>query len=121
MRSISKTGLTREEVGPAEDLEAVKLLSLVARDKNVPVRLLLHHSRCRASVAATRQLAMYLMHVALGRSLTDVGRMFGRDRTTVSHACARIEDLRDLPRFDADVTRLENVLSANGNAGHDAS
>jgi chromosomal replication initiation ATPase DnaA len=63
---------------------------------------------------------MYLMHVALGRSLTDVGRMFGRDRTTVSHACARIEDMRELPRFDADVTRLEDVLFANGDAGHDA-
>jgi chromosomal replication initiation ATPase DnaA len=120
MRSISKIGLTTQGREAAGDMEAVKLLSLVARDKNVPVRLLLHHSRCRASVAATRQLAMYLMHVALGRSLTDVGRMFGRDRTTVSHACARIEDMRELPRFDADVTRLEDVLSANGDAGHDA-
>lgn len=103
-----------------QDMAAARLLNLIAGDKRVPVRLLLHPSRCRASVAATRQLAMYLMHVALGRSLSDVGRMFGRDRTTVSHACARIEDLRDLPRFDEDVTRLETVLAEPEGAHHAA-
>jgi chromosomal replication initiation ATPase DnaA len=109
-----------EEWSLAADLAAAKLLSVVAHDKKVPVRLLLHQSRCRKRVAATRQLAMYLMHVALGRSLTDVGRTFGRDRTTVSHACARIEDMRDLPLFDADVTRLEEVIAGPEDATYAA-
>lgn len=48
-----------------------------------------------AHVAFARQAAMYLAHIALGLSLTDVGRIFSRDRTTVAHACVVVEDLRD--------------------------
>jgi hypothetical protein len=33
-------------------------------------------------------------------SLTEVGAMFGRDRTTVAHACLRVEYRRDDPNFD---------------------
>ena len=51
--------------------------------------------RGRAEVAFARQTAMYLAHVSLGMTLSDVGHMFGRDRTTVAHACARVEDSRD--------------------------
>jgi len=120
MRRAILGGTIEGESGLGEDMAATRLLNLIACDKRVPVRLLLHPSRCRASVAATRQLAMYLMHVSLGRSLSDVGRMFGRDRTTVSHACARIEDLRDLPRFDEDVTRLETVLAEPEGTDHAA-
>lgn len=84
--------------------------ALVARENNVPMRLLMHASRCRASAARARQLAMYLAHVMLGRSLSEVGDAFGRDRTTVSYACALIEDLREDAEFDAFVTRLEQVI-----------
>ncbi|HWU16043.1 MAG TPA: helix-turn-helix domain-containing protein [Devosia sp.] len=84
--------------------------ALVAREKNVPMRLLMHSSRCRAAAARARQLAMYLAHVMLGRSLSEVGHAFGRDRTTVSYACALIEDLREDPDFDAFVTRLEQKI-----------
>ena len=38
---------------------------------------------------------MYLAHVTCGLSLTEVGEVFARDRTTVAHACGRVEDLRD--------------------------
>ena len=34
----------------------------------------------------------------------------GRDRTTASHACHRVEDLRDNPDFDRQLTHLENIL-----------
>lgn len=57
-------------------------------------------SRGVARAAHARQVAMYLAHVACRLSLTEVGRMFGRDRTTVAHACAVIEDARDDPVFD---------------------
>lgn len=89
------------------------VVDLVARERRVPKTLFLHHSRCRADVARARQLAMYLMHVALGTSLTAVGAAFGRDRTTVSHACALIEDMRDDPDFDHDVERLEGILQSD--------
>lgn len=61
-------------------------------------------------VALARQIAMYLTHVAFGLTLSEVGRIFLRDRTTVAHACAAIEDLRDDPSFDRALFALENAL-----------
>lgn len=55
-------------------------------------------------------LAMYLVHVVLSRSYSEIGDFFGRDRTTVAHACARIEDMRDCPKFDAEVASLEGAI-----------
>jgi len=114
MRAGIETG-ARERTGrpagsPPRGSAAAGVLALVSRERRVPERLLLHASRCREPVALARHLAMYLMHVMLGESLTDIGLMFGRDRTTVSHACGRIEDLRDRPRFDAEVSRLEERI-----------
>lgn len=94
-------------------------IALVAREKNVPIRLLRHRSRCRADAARARQLAMYLSHVILGRSLTEIGDAFGRDRTTVSYACALIEDLRDDRAFDEEVLALEQRLETLRDGGHD--
>jgi chromosomal replication initiation ATPase DnaA len=86
------------------------VISLVMHEKNVSRGLLMHKSRCRTEAARARQLAMYLSYVVLGRTLAEIGDTFGRDRTTVSHACALIEDMRDDPAFDAEVSRLEGRL-----------
>ncbi len=51
-------------------------------------------------IAEARQVAMYLAHVCCRMSLTEVGTMFGRDRTTVAHACLKVECRRDEPNFD---------------------
>jgi chromosomal replication initiation ATPase DnaA len=69
-------------------------------------------TRGRAKVALARQVAMYLAHVACGLSLTDTGRLFNRDRTTVAHACGVIEDRRDDPMFDRALDLLEWVVPA---------
>ncbi len=45
---------------------------------------------------------MYVAHVTLRLSMADIGRGFGRDRTTVVYACHLIEDLRDDDDFDRD-------------------
>ena len=52
---------------------------------------------------------MYLAHVACGLSLTEAGALFGRDRTTVSHACQVVEERREDPEFDRALQLLENV------------
>ena len=57
-------------------------------------------SRGTARTAFARQVAMYLAHVELGLNLSMVATQFGRDRTTVSHACRRVEDRRDDPAVD---------------------
>lgn len=81
-------------------------------------------TRGRKGVALARQVAMYIAHTGLGITLTDVGRDFRRDRTTVAHACAVIEDLRDQPSFDFALQCLESVvrhqLEARGMMGADS-
>lgn len=59
-----------------------------------------------------RQIAMYVCHVVLRMSLTEIGSVFGRDRTTVSHACRVIEDRRDDPAYDTFVQSVERVIEA---------
>lgn len=84
----------------------------VAQVFGVEASLIDAGTRGQAKVALARQVAMYLAHVACEMSLTDVGRMFGRDRTTVAHACAVIEDRRDDPVFDRAMELLEIVVKA---------
>lgn len=69
-------------------------------------------TRGAAKAAAARQLAMYLTHVGFEMSLARVALAFGRDRSTVSHACHTVEDRRDDPAFDACVSALEEMLQA---------
>ncbi|MBM3551931.1 MAG: chromosomal replication initiator DnaA [Alphaproteobacteria bacterium] len=80
-----------------------------------PFAELFSSRRSRPAVARARQLAVYLHHVALGASLSACARVFARDRATIRHACATIEDLRDDPRFDAGAARLETALAAQRN------
>lgn len=68
--------------------------------------------RCSTRIARARQVAMYLAHVGFGLNYSEAGLLFGRDRTTVSHACQVIEDRRDDPRFDASLDCLEQTLRA---------
>jgi chromosomal replication initiation ATPase DnaA len=91
------------------DPNAAELVQLVAAARHIEPEDILRRGR-RAEIAASRQLAMYLSHVMLGLSLTEVGVLFGRDRTTVAYACAQIEDHRDNAAFDAEVTRLETAI-----------
>jgi len=74
-------------------------------------------SRRQSHVALARQMAMYLAHVACGLSLTEVGVLFQRDRTTVAHGCSVIEDLRDDPGMDRLLINLEAALTALRRSG----
>lgn len=76
----------------------------------VPHAALSAQSRGKAPVALARQAAMYLAHVSCGLNLTDVGFIFARDRTTVAHACAVIEDRRDDPVFDRALELMEWIV-----------
>jgi len=82
---------------------------LAAAHYEVPVAQL--KSRRRGSVQSTRarHVAIYLAHVALGVTLTEIGSAFRRDRATAAYACARVEDARDDPAFDAALTGLETA------------
>ena len=64
------------------------------------------------AVALARQSAMYLAHVVFGLTLTEVGRAFGRDRTTAAYACELVEEKRDDPVFDSILASLEHVCGS---------
>lgn len=94
----------------------------VAEAFDVPVEGLTASSRGSRAQSRARQAAMYLTHVVFGMSLTGVGREFGRDRSTVAHACSVIEWNRDDAAFDRLLNSLEHHLRTaywvEGEAAH---
>ena len=66
----------------------------------------------RRSTCHVRQIAMYVCHVVLGFSQQDIGLAFGRDRSTVSYACAAVEDRRDDLGFDDFVSAVERLAQS---------
>lgn len=72
---------------------------------------ILSDTRGAPDAAFARQIAMYLCHVGFGISLTRVAIAFGRDRSTIAHACHLIEDRRDDKIFDAHLDTLEDILA----------
>lgn len=63
-------------------------------------------------------VAMYLAHTGLGYTMSEVGHLFSRDRTTVAHACQVIEDRRDDPMFDHTLDLLEWAMHATLSPPH---
>ncbi|GHA29520.1 hypothetical protein GCM10007989_26390 [Devosia pacifica] len=94
------------------DQDVAFVLELVVCEENVPIRLLMHPSRCRARAAQARHLAMYLMNVMLSRDMAAIGAVFDRDRTTVSYACGKVEDCREDPDYEMKVVRCEGAIEA---------
>ena len=87
------------------------LLELVGLVYGVELNQLLSPTRGQKKTALARQVAMYLAHTTGGLSLSRVGRLFARDRTTVAHACALVEDARDTQVFDRTLSHLESTIS----------
>lgn len=83
--------------------------SFVAADFGLDQAILTGPTRGAPRTAFARQTAMYLAHVCFGLSYDVIGRVFGRDRTTVSHACAVIEDRRDDIWVDCRLATLELI------------
>jgi chromosomal replication initiator protein len=75
-------------------IKVVDIQKLVARHFQVSLDDILS-ARRTASVVRPRQIAMYLAKVLTPRSLPDIGRLFGRDHTTVLHAVRKITNIID--------------------------
>jgi chromosomal replication initiation ATPase DnaA len=97
----------------AEDAAAAQLAAdVVGYALGVPPDNIVDDARGCSRTAYARQLAMYLCHVAFELSLSRVASAFGRDRSTVAHACHAIEDRRDENQFDLWISSLEAMLRA---------
>lgn len=93
-----------------ESFEADLVEQMILRAFNLRLRTLKAPARGMARTAFARQVAIYVLHVRLGHSLTGAARQFGRDRTTAAHACRLVEDRREDHRFDAVVASIEEGL-----------
>ena len=71
---------------------------------------LLRSERGDAKAARARQVSIYLMHTCLSFSLTEIAKLYSKDRTTIGHACRVIEDKRDTPAFDDRIIELEQTI-----------
>jgi chromosomal replication initiation ATPase DnaA len=88
----------------------VLAMALAGYALDVPLAVIADADRSTAAALA-RSLAMYLAHVAFGMSLGRTARAFGRDRSTIMHACRAIEDRRDDPRFERWLEALERTVA----------
>lgn len=88
-----------------------RILDILSALFNVSSRELRQPGRTSTSVSRVRQIGMYVTHVNMGLSMAEVGRGFGRDRTTVMHACHLIEDMRDDAEFDQLVRMTERITA----------
>lgn len=83
---------------------------------HVPLRDIMGRSR-EARACRARQIAMYVANVVCGVGMTACAHAFGRDRSTVSYACHRIEDERDDPDFDRRLDVLERLIQGEKEVG----
>lgn len=77
----------------------------------VPVEEVRKATRGRPLVARTRQVAVHLARVVFAMTHKQLAAEFGRDRSTVKHACDQIERLReDSAEFDSTLRWMETLL-----------
>lgn len=99
------------EFNPQRDEDRAYLAgALVAYALGLKAELVLSADRGNPVHARARHIAMYLTHTACGMSLARVARAFGRDRSTISHACRIIEDYREDADFDIWIEQLSSGL-----------
>lgn len=108
--------LSRPPAGPETDRterasrDAEIVEQIVVRAFGLSEPHLRSATRGRQRVAFARQVALYAMHVRFGHTQRETARQFGRDRTTVAHACRTVEDRRDLAAVDQLVDTVESAL-----------
>lgn len=61
-------------------------------------------------VKLAQWIGIYLAHTGAGLPLGAVAAGFGRNRKTAARACRVIEDWRDCPAFDAELSEAETLL-----------
>jgi chromosomal replication initiator protein len=127
LRLIAYTSIARKDEpteAMAEEIlrEFVQAESLAIEPESIVLVVGTHYGITREqlkgkrrtnSVALPRQVAMYLMRRMTTLSLSEIGRFFDRDHTTVIHACDKIERLRAADRQMRDnVERLAESVQA---------
>ncbi len=64
-----------------------------------------------ANIARPRQLAMYLCRSVANLSFPEIGRVFGRDNSTVQYACKKVAvEAKKDPNLRAELDHLEKIV-----------
>lgn len=85
----------------------------VALDYRLDPADLIGSARGKPRLAFARQIAMYLCNVEFSLSYECIGNVFGRDRSTVAHACRVVEDEREDGWLDCRVAALEVICRSS--------
>lgn len=88
-------------------------LRLAAGWGEVPLAAARATGRQKGQVARVRHLAAYLAHVGAGLSQRRVARDLCCHVSSIAYALRRIEEERESPRFDREVTHLERQLKGH--------
>lgn len=92
------------------DFVADESIALAAEAVRIPISEIRSPTRERAKAAFARQIAIYIAHCTGRISIGDLAAIFKRDRTTIAHAIAAIEDRRDDAFFNAQIDIIEADL-----------
>lgn len=94
-----------------DSINADEIMKMVAETFNMKVMDLKSKTRTLPLVKA-RQAAMYLIRSHLERSVTDIGRLFNKDHSTVINALERLSYQRNKdPEFDCKIRALESRIN----------
>lgn len=106
----SSLGKDVDTNGPIGRVKPQDVTTAVSKHFSIGKRVLLGLSRSR-SVARPRQILMYLLRTQLGLPLQEVGRLVGRDHTTVMHAVDKITRLASSDvQVRQDIRGIKNLL-----------
>lgn len=98
------------KAGKSSDAIRARVLSLVASIYDVPVGELVHVTRGSNKAVAARQVAMYLSHIVLAMTITDLAKAFHRRPSSTLHAVRRVEAMRENAKVDLTLSWLESFL-----------
>lgn len=110
---VGLTRIKKRELAVVERYERAAyevILSVCDYTKTQPQYILMDTRR--GNVSHARHIAMYILNTEFNIPASGVSLIFGRDRSTVSHALARVEDMRENPTFDADVFEIAEKVTA---------
>ena len=100
---------TRRKFASAEE-RAKDIVSYISLIKQLSISQLKEKNRKREIVYA-RQLCMFFIKEKTSMYLTGIGKLFGKDHTTVIHAVQTIKDLvYSDPRVRTEIDELRNRL-----------
>lgn len=93
-----------------DQFHAYRVINVMASLCNSSPAEIMAPTRLSARATLARQLTVYVLSINNGWNATRVARVMGRDRTTVEHARAVIEELREDPEVDVWIDRACSVL-----------